>query len=150
MADFRTSVPQVRMDYDQARPTPTWERVASIYRNRSSSLANLFHFCRAEGDRTEVVTPFLDPSNRRISVFIEPAGDDFVISDGGLAFQIVTLSHRAEGMTILHDLAKDYGLSLSEDSVYVISSEAELLARQFRLCNALVALRDRLISQTPA
>lgn len=146
MAEFRTSVPGVRTDYDYSWPTPIWERVASIYRNRSTSLANLFQFRGAEGDRAEIVTPFLDPSNKRISVFIELAGDNFVISDGGLAFRIVALSHRADGMTVLQDLVKDYGLILSEESVHVVSSEAELLARQFRLCNALVALRDRLIS----
>lgn len=149
MTDFRTSVPRVRMAREHGPVASLKERIASIYRNRSTSLANLFFFRGVEGDRAEVVTPFLDPTNTRISVFIEASDGKFVISDGGLALQIVAKSGRSDGMAVLHDLTHDYGLTLSEHALCIDSSEADLLARQFRLCNALVALRDRLVSQSP-
>lgn len=144
MPESPTPLSRLGVDPEQEPLEPMWERIAAIYQSRSRSLARLFHFRGAGNHRTEVVTPFLDPMNARISVFIEMAGEDFVICDGGLALKIVRMSQRKDGLPILHALVQDYGLSLSGDSLHVVSTEADLLAKQFRLCNALVSLRDRL------
>jgi hypothetical protein len=125
---------------------PMCEQIASIYRKRSKSLSSLFHF-RHAGNKAEVVTPFLDPTNSRISVFIGAAGDDFHICDGGLANRIVEMAGRPDGKTILREMVKDYGLTVSDNSLHVLSGENDLLAKQFRLCNALVSLRDRLSTE---
>ncbi len=123
------------------------DRIACIYSKRSKSLSNLFHF-RTAGEHAEIVTPFLDPTNSRISVFIKSAGEDFQICDGGLAFRIVDMAARADGESILEAMVQDYGLTVTGRSLHVLSSEADLLAKQFRLCNALVSLRDRLSSES--
>jgi hypothetical protein len=44
-------------------------------------------------------------------------------------------------------MVKDYGLTVSDNSLHVLSGENDLLAKQFRLCNALVSLRDRLSTE---
>lgn len=125
-----------------------WKKLASIYESRSRSLAILYDF-RSAGEAAEIVTPFLDPFNERIIVRVREEGDQYLLCDRGLATRIVERAGRADGREILGEVCRDFDLSQSGDHLYVRTSEAGLLARQFRLCNALVALGDRLRTLPP-
>lgn len=124
---------------------PMWKKIAAIYESRSRSLAGLYSF-RALGEHAEIVTPFLDPANERITLLVRAEGNSYLLCDRGLGSRIVDQSGRSDGGGILEQTRRDYGLSRSRHYLYVVCEERDLLLKQFRLCNALVALGERLAS----
>jgi hypothetical protein len=122
---------------------PLWERIAAAYQERSRGLASLLEF-RPAGEGAEIVTPFLDPANSKISLFVQLQEGGYLLCDGGLASRLVVMAKRPDGPDILNAVLRDYGLSRAGEYVRVEAAEPELPSKQFRMCSAIIALMDRL------
>jgi hypothetical protein len=128
---------------DESGHSATSERIASIYQGRSRGLASLLDI-RPAGDRAEIITPFLDPTNARISLFASVKGERIVLCDEGLGLRIVGMARRPDGESLLTQVLRDFGLSRHENHVRLECSEAELPAKQLQFCKALMNLMERL------
>lgn len=96
---------------------------------------------------TELSTPFLDPLNDGMRVYVQPTPDGFLLHDGGLTMETLSLlgidvrpsSRRA---SLVETALRASGLSIEEDRIQTPANDGNLPQRMHFLLTAMNRISD--------
>jgi hypothetical protein len=101
---------------------------------------------RAVGDSAVIATPFLDPHNDEIELYLRKQGDGFVVSDAGetlsdledLGLEISTEKRKLH----LDQILSGFGVMSDGRELFVRTSEQDFPQRKHNLIQAVLAVHD--------
>ena len=98
------------------------------------------------GDYAVISTPFLDPHNDEIELYVRKEADELIVTDGGNTLSDLEASgleiSTEKRKTHLQEILNGLGVAIDGQELYVRTSENEFPQRKHNLLQAVLAVQD--------